>query len=249
MTQQPVAAQPAPLDPAILAAMLRSTDDSTPLPPAASADEIDSRRQAAQITTAAMRPRDPVEANLAARYVAMHHAIMENMRCAAQADLPAELKLRHTGKALALARMCDVTLRGLEFRQAHPALDPVAVLPPLPAPRPRPVMVAAPGTPAPQPGAAQPSVPQSAVQQSAAPQAPALQPKVLQPAARQSAAPATALPASPKPQASLAVPLQHDKQAPRCAVLAPLTAAEAARERMLDTFTARALPAPSARAA
>ncbi len=244
MTQQPVAAQPAPLDPAILAAMLRSTDDSTPLPPAASADEIDSRRQAAQITTAAMRPRDPVEANLAARYVAMHHAIMENMRCAAQADLPAELKLRHTGKALALARMCDVTLRGLEFRQAHPALDPVPVLPPLPAPRPRPVMVAAPGTPAPQPGAAQPSVPQSAVQQSAAPQAPALQPKVLQPAA-----PAAALPASPKPQTFLAAPLQHDKQAPRCAVLAPLTAAEAARERMLDTFTARALPAPSARAA
>jgi hypothetical protein len=249
MTQQPVAAQPAPLDPAILAAMLRSTDDSIPLPPAASADEIDSRRQAAQITTAAMRPRDPVEANLAARYVAMHHAIMENMRCAAQADLPADLKLRHTGKALALARMCDVTLRGLEFRQAHPALDPVAVLPPLPAPRPRPVMVAAPGTPAPQPAAAQPSipqpsVPQSAVPQSAAPQALALQPKALQPAA-----PAAALPASPKPQASLAAPLQHDKQAPRCAVLAPLTAAEAARERMLDTFTARALPAPSARAA
>lgn len=216
MTVQPTPTQPLPLDPATLAAMLRSTLDTLPHHPDATAEEIANRQQAAQIAIDTLRPRDPVEAILAARCVAIHAAVMENFRCAAQRGLPHELKLHYTGKAIVLSRLADAALGELAKRQARPALQPVASVP-LPAPRPRP-----------SPAAAQPD----------------------QPSKNQPPAPAAAAPApDPTQPPSPPVLRQQNTAAPRSAILAPLTAAEAARGRMLDEIAARAMAPAAARAA
>jgi hypothetical protein len=126
------------LDPATLSALL----DTLPHPPGASAEEIAARRASALETVATLNPRDLLEAALAARIVAAHYAVMESFRCAAQPDLPADLKLRHQTKAATLSRLMDSTLAALLKRQAGPALRPAAqpqaaqslAAPPLPAP-------------------------------------------------------------------------------------------------------------------
>ena len=72
--------QPEPssqLDPATLAAMVRTTLDALPVSPDASADDIAAQRQAALRAIAAFAPRDPVEAMLAACATGTDHAIME----------------------------------------------------------------------------------------------------------------------------------------------------------------------------
>ena len=58
---------------------------------------------------------------LAARIVAFHAHLMENVRSAAQPDLPPNLQLRFQGRAMALARMVDATMFELQGRQTVPA--------------------------------------------------------------------------------------------------------------------------------
>ena len=151
MTSTPTPTDNCPLGLATLNTLLRSTLDALPHHPQATADEIAQQREAAMLVVAALGPRDPVEAVIAGRYVAAHHAMMEAFRCAAQPDLPPALVLRFQGKAIGLARMTTVALRELERRQEGPPMR-VVPLPPVPESRPQPAP-AAQTAPAPQPAA------------------------------------------------------------------------------------------------
>ena len=81
-------------------------------------------REAASLVVASLRPRDPVEAMLAARLVSAHFHVMDNFRAAAQPDLLPNLQLRYQGRAIALCRMMDTTLRDLRDRQGAAARRP-----------------------------------------------------------------------------------------------------------------------------
>jgi hypothetical protein len=101
--------------------MLRTTIDTLPHHPQASAEETATEREAAFLVIAALRPRDPLEAMLATRVVAAHAHVMDNFRCAAQPGLPPNLQLRFQARAVALSRLMDATLRNLLDRQTAPA--------------------------------------------------------------------------------------------------------------------------------
>jgi hypothetical protein len=131
------------LDPILLAVMVRATADAIPHHPDAPAEEQAARCQTAFAMIALLRPRDVLEAMLAARFVALQFQIMDDMRCAAQLDLPPALKLRFRASAAALTRVQERTERDLKLRQALPALQPAALPVAVPAPRPRPAPVAA----------------------------------------------------------------------------------------------------------
>ena len=137
MTAQATQAQPLALDPFVLAGMIRATMDTLPHHPDAAAEEQAADRHAAFTIIAALRPRDPLEAMLAARIAATHFHIMDDLRCAAQRDLPPALKVRHRRSAVALTRMQEATQRELTRRQAFPALQPAALPAAMPAPRPQ----------------------------------------------------------------------------------------------------------------
>ena len=121
MNPPPTQTAPQPLDPATLADTLSTTMEALPQHKQASADETAIRREAARLAIARLRPRDPLEAMLAARIVAFHAHLMENVRSAAQPDLPPNLQLRFQGRAMALARMVDATMCELQGRQNVPA--------------------------------------------------------------------------------------------------------------------------------
>ena len=128
MTPPPAQKQPLPLDPATLAALLRTTIDAVAAPlPAPRRRKQATQREAAFIVIATLRPRDPLEAMLAARIVVAHVHLMDNLRCAAQPDLPPNLRLRFRASALALTRLMDATMRELTRRQAGPALQPAEI--------------------------------------------------------------------------------------------------------------------------
>ena len=65
-------------------------------------------------------PRDVLEAMLAARFVAFHFQIMDDVRYAAQRDLPAALRLRYRANSAALTRVQKRTECDLKLRQALP---------------------------------------------------------------------------------------------------------------------------------
>jgi hypothetical protein len=146
----PPASQPQPtqLDPITLAVMVRATMDAVPHHPDASAEEQAAQRHAAFTIIAALRPRDPLEAMLAARIAAAQFHIMDDLRCAAQHDLPPNLRLRYRASAVALTRMQEAAQRELTRRQAGPALQPAALPASIPAPRPQPAPATAPSAPA-----------------------------------------------------------------------------------------------------
>ena len=121
MPDLPGAVAPISLDPAILSSMANAALDALPHLPRATAEEIGLRRRAALQTIAALRPRDPVEAMLAARCVAAHYATMDALRVAAQPNQPVDATLRLRGKAIGLARMMDQTRRDLLQLQSSPA--------------------------------------------------------------------------------------------------------------------------------
>ena len=81
-----IPSQPAKLDPAILADMLRATIAALPVDPDASPEATDAHRQAALIAVTSLRPRDAMEAMLAVRIVSAHHAAMECFRRAGPAQ-------------------------------------------------------------------------------------------------------------------------------------------------------------------
>jgi hypothetical protein len=94
---------------------------------------------------AALRPGDPVQAMLAVHIAASHYAAMNCFRSAARGVLSVDLHLRTIGRAVALCRMIERSMRDLADRQGIPARRPV----------PRPVVVRLAAVPAAstQPGA------------------------------------------------------------------------------------------------
>jgi hypothetical protein len=143
MTPPPTQTPALALDPDTLATLLRTTVDALPLHPSASADEATTQRHAAFIAITTLRPRDPMEAFLAARIVAVHYHVMANLRSATQPDLPAGLQLRFQGRAIALSKLMDATLFELRDRQTATLRQPAALPASLPAPRAQPAPEAA----------------------------------------------------------------------------------------------------------
>jgi hypothetical protein len=134
---------PSALDPNLLAVIIRSTLDTIPHHPDASAEERDADRRAAYTLLTTFRPRDPMEAMLAARIVASQFHLIDDLRCAALPDLPTPLKLRHRRSAATLTLMHQAAQRELIRRQAFPALQPATLPAAIPAPRPLPAPAAA----------------------------------------------------------------------------------------------------------
>ena len=159
-TQTPASAPDAlSLDPVTVGVMIRATMDTLPHHPDASAQEQTELRHTAYVMFATLRPRDVMEAMLAARITAAQFHILDDLRCAAQHDLPASLKLRYRRSATALTRMQKADQCELTQRQALPAMQSVALPASIPAARPQPVPVAAPSAPARQaPPASRPEV-------------------------------------------------------------------------------------------
>ena len=138
MTQSATQPQPLALDPVTHAAMLCTTMDALPFHPRATAEQKAAMCEAARIAIGRLRPRDPLEAMLAARIIAAHYHAMHNLCCAAQTHLPQNLQFRYQALADTLSRLVDATTRELMQRQTAPARQPLG-LPESVAPRPQPV--------------------------------------------------------------------------------------------------------------
>jgi hypothetical protein len=112
------------LGPATLAVLVRSTLDALPHPPGLSAEETAARQDGAVDAIARLRPRDPLEAFLAARIVALQYHLMEDLRCVTEVDVPAVWKLRLQGRAIAMSKLMDRTVFELRDRQTAPLVWP-----------------------------------------------------------------------------------------------------------------------------
>jgi len=129
-----------------LAVMIRAAADAVPYHPDAPAQEQAALCQTVFDMIAALRPRDVLEAMLAARFAALYFQIVDDARCAAQRDMPPALKIRFRASEAALIRLQERTERDLKRRQALALLQPAALPVAVPAPRPWvvPVTAAAP---------------------------------------------------------------------------------------------------------
>ena len=154
MNPPPSQFQPDSIDTTTLGVIVQSTMDTLPHHPGASAEEQAADRHTAYTIIATLRPRDVLEAMLAARIAALQFHIMDDLRSAAAHDLPQALKVRHRRSAAALAKMQEAAERDLFRRQAYPAQRPVALPVAVPAARPQPAPAVAPSEPAPRPEAA-----------------------------------------------------------------------------------------------
>src|SRR5271165_2917877 len=125
MTQSPP--RPSPLDPLSRAAMLRTVYDALPHHPKAPVEEKTAIGEAATLLVDALRPRDPLEAALAARFVALHYHVMADLRAAAEESLPSNLQLRYQARALAMSRAMESTLKALRDRQTVAPMRPASV--------------------------------------------------------------------------------------------------------------------------
>ena len=142
------------LDPATLTVTQCAVLDALPPRPDASPAQKAAQRDGALAFLAALLPRNPVEARLATGIVVAHYAAMDCFRRAARDDLTLDLHLRTVGKAIALCRMIDVSMRDLARRQGGLAVQPAArpaSAQPVPAARAQPASDAARPTPPPQP--------------------------------------------------------------------------------------------------
>ena len=206
MTTIQTSAEALPLDPATFNTMLGTTVEALPYPPGATAEQRAQKREAAILAIAALHPRDPLEAMLAARIVALHFHAMHHLACAIQPNIPGDLQLRCEGRAQALGRQSDkMQADYLKRQKTEPARRP-AGLPASVAPEPQ-------AQPQPQPAA-----------QAAAADAMAAPPKA-------EAAPKPAPAARPAAAAPAAPPVMAPVAAPRSGDAAPL--AEAALERLV----------------
>jgi hypothetical protein len=154
MNTPPTQTPTLPLDPAILTAMQCAILDALPPRPDALPAQKAAQRDGALAFLAALLPRNPVEATLAAGIVVAHYAAMECFRRAARDDLTVDLHLRTVGKAIALCRMIDVSMRDLARRQGNLAVQSAtrpASAHPVPTPRAQPTPDAAQASPPPQP--------------------------------------------------------------------------------------------------
>jgi hypothetical protein len=158
MNTPPTQTPTLPLDPATLAATQCAIIDALPPRPDASPAQKAAQRDGALASLAALLPRNPVEARLATGIVVAHYAAMDCFRRAARDDLTLDLHLRTVGKAIALCRMIDVSMRDLTRRQGGLALQPPArpaSAQPAPAAGAQPAPDAAQPTPPPQPPTAE----------------------------------------------------------------------------------------------
>jgi hypothetical protein len=100
-----------PSDPAFLDHLIATLAGTWP---DGSAEE---RRDAALAALQALQPRDMIEAMLAARMIAAHHATMDGYRRAMQPGVSDAEAVRLRNNAIAAARSFDAALRTLEKRQ------------------------------------------------------------------------------------------------------------------------------------
>jgi hypothetical protein len=199
MTTFQTSAEPLPLDPATFNTMLGSTVEALPHPPRATAEQRAQQREAALLAIAALHPRDPLEALLAARIVALHFHAMHDLACSIQPNIPGELQLRCQGRAIQLGRQSDMMRADyLSHQQTDPARRPAglpasAAVTPEPQPQPQP-------QPAPEAAAADPKAAPPTAEAAPKP-APAARPAAATPAARPRKAPV------PAPRSGDAIPL------------------------------------------
>jgi len=105
------------IDPAFLASMIEAV--ALTFPPETAEDPV----AAAHAALAAMQPRDLIEAMLAARMIAAHHASIDSYRRAMLPGLSDPDVIRLRASAVAASRSFDAALRMLEKRRA-PATSP-----------------------------------------------------------------------------------------------------------------------------
>ncbi len=96
------------------------------------------RRDIARLALLALQPQDAFQAMLAAQAVAAHHAVMDNLKRAAQPDLAPAMAARLRANAASVARMMQATIRSLQKQQTpadapRPATQPPARRAPAPA--------------------------------------------------------------------------------------------------------------------
>ncbi len=115
-----------PLVPAILAALQCAILDALPPHPGASEAQKAAQREGALDFLAALNPRNPVEATIAAGIVAAYYAALDCFHRAARGDLTVDLHLRTVGRAIALCRMINAGMRDLARRQGGLAVQPAA---------------------------------------------------------------------------------------------------------------------------
>jgi len=128
MTTIQTSAEPLPLNPATFNTMLACTVEALPHPPGATAEQRAERREAAFLALAALHPRDPLEALLAARIVALHFHAMYDLACSIQPNVPGPLQLRCEGRAQALGRQSDKMLTDyLKRQKTEPARRPAGL--------------------------------------------------------------------------------------------------------------------------
>jgi hypothetical protein len=154
MNTPPTQTPTLPLDPATLTGMQCAIIDALPPRPDASPAQKAAQRDGALAFLAALLPRNPLEARLATGIVVAHYAAMDCFRHAARDDLTLDLHLRTVGKAIALCRMIDVSMRDLARRQGGLAVPPAArpaSAPSVPAARAQPAPDPAQPIPPPQP--------------------------------------------------------------------------------------------------
>jgi hypothetical protein len=192
MTTIQTSAEPLPLDPTTFNTMLRSTIDALPQHPHATAQARAEQHDAAFLAISALHPRDPLEAMLAARIVALHYHAMYDLACSIQPNMPGDLQLRCQGRAESLGRQSDkMRADYLHHQQTNPARRPAGL----------PASAAVAPQPQPQPA------PQAATDPTAAPPAPqptpAAHPATASPAARPHKAPV------PAPRSGNAIPLDN----------------------------------------
>jgi hypothetical protein len=129
MTPPPTQTLALPLDPGTLATMQSAIMDGLPPRPGAAEAEKAVQREGALALLAALCPGDPVQAMLAVHIVASHYAAVDCFRSAARDGLSVDLHLRTIGKAVALCRMIERSMRDLAQRQGIPVVRPAAVRP------------------------------------------------------------------------------------------------------------------------
>ena len=137
------------LDRNLIAVIVQASLGAIPHHPDATPDEQDAVRQGAFTVLNSYQRRDPQEAMLAAHIAATQFHIMDDLRCAAQCDLPSALKLRHRRSAATLTRMKPDAQRDLMRRQAYPAQNPATPPPAIPR---RPLAAPVAAVPRPAPG-------------------------------------------------------------------------------------------------
>jgi hypothetical protein len=123
----PPEAKPDPIDPTILAIIIRGTLDAIPHHPSAPPDEIATLQEAVYTIISTLGPRDVMQAMLAARIAAAHFHLIDSLRCAALNDLPPAIQLRYRASAAAMSRMQRAAQNELYHRQASPPLHPKAL--------------------------------------------------------------------------------------------------------------------------